>query len=365
MRILYGVNGYGRGHATRALAVLAELRSRHELLVLAGGDAYDAMHRDYPVARIPTLGYSYRAAGTRSNWLTFKHNAPAVLDLLLRGAGFQMVRETFEDFQPDATIVDAEPWSAHVARRLRIPRISFDHFGIMAYCRPPMSARDRLLGVRDVAIYRALMGEPERVIVSSFYSAPPRRPGVQVVGTLLRREVLPVRPQCGAHLLVYLNKGVHLFSPRVEHALRELDCPVRVYGTRRVGASGNLEYRPPANLTFLEDLATCRAVVSTAGNQLVGEALHLAKPLLVMPEDCVEQRVNALAIERMGVGISVAQPRFSHKVIREFLAREAEFAARARGAARDGRRDAVDAIERSLSELVAPPAAAPRTEQVA
>jgi UDP:flavonoid glycosyltransferase YjiC (YdhE family) len=35
MRILYGVHGYGRGHAVRSLAVLSELRLRHEVLVLA------------------------------------------------------------------------------------------------------------------------------------------------------------------------------------------------------------------------------------------------------------------------------------------------------------------------------------------
>ena len=36
MRIVYGIHGYGRGHATRALGVLPELRQRHEVLGLAG-----------------------------------------------------------------------------------------------------------------------------------------------------------------------------------------------------------------------------------------------------------------------------------------------------------------------------------------
>src|ERR1700685_3997997 len=36
MRIVYGVHGYGWGHATRALGVLPDLMRPHEVLVLAG-----------------------------------------------------------------------------------------------------------------------------------------------------------------------------------------------------------------------------------------------------------------------------------------------------------------------------------------
>ena len=63
MRIVYGIHGYGRGHATRALGVLPELRQRHEVLVLAGGDAYQALAPLGPVTEIPTLTYVYRKSG--------------------------------------------------------------------------------------------------------------------------------------------------------------------------------------------------------------------------------------------------------------------------------------------------------------
>ena len=45
------------------------------------------------------------------------------------------------------------------------------------------------------------------------------------------------------------------------------------------------------------------AVVSTAGNQLVGEALYLGKPVLVMPERVnFEQAINAHYLEQSGAG---------------------------------------------------------------
>jgi uncharacterized protein (TIGR00661 family) len=126
---------------------------------------------------------------------------------------------------------------------------------------------------------------------------------------------------------------------------------VRVYGTPRQGSAGKLSFRSPSNLPFLEDLARCRALLSTAGNQLMGEALHLGKPLLVTPEDCVEQRLNAAAVARLGVGRQVRHQDFSAAVIREFLGDEATYRANIARAARDGRAEALAAIERFIHEL--------------
>ena len=66
MKIAYGVHGYGRGHAARALAVLPELVRRHDLLVLAADDAYHALRVAYNVVRIPGLRYALGVGGRRS-----------------------------------------------------------------------------------------------------------------------------------------------------------------------------------------------------------------------------------------------------------------------------------------------------------
>ena len=83
-----------------------------------------------------------------------------------------MVQTFVRDFAPDVIISDAEAWSHRVAQQLRIPRISIDHIGILAYCQPPIEWHDRLEANLDTWVYRFLMGQPERVIVSSFYEAP-------------------------------------------------------------------------------------------------------------------------------------------------------------------------------------------------
>jgi len=352
MRIVYGVHGYGRGHATRALALLPRLGREHQILILAGGDAHSAIWPDHQVTRIPTLGFSYgRKGGKRSNFHTVRRNVSAFLDLMLGGPVFEMVRDLIADFAPDVVIADAEAWTHQVAQHLRIPRISVDHIGIMAYCKPHIEFHDWIEAAFDTAVYRTLMGQPERIIVSSFYDAPAARPGVKVVGTLVRPEVRELCPTPGDHLLVYLNQGRWQLNQSIVQTLQQCGCPVRLYGSNQRGRDGNIRYLPLSNLPFLEDLASCRGVVSTAGNQLMGEAIFLGKPVLVMPERCVEQRLNAAAVKRLGIGMRSTPRQFSTKLLRSFLDRSAEFVANMQDHVRDGLDDAVAGIEGFLHEL--------------
>lgn len=352
MRIVYGVHGYGLGHATRSMSVLPALCRRHEVLILAGGDAYQAMRHEFPVSPVPALSYRYRSAGKRSTFLTLRAGIPVLFDVLDRGPSYSMVENQVREFAPDLIITDAEVWTSWVGKRLEIPRISFDHYGLLAYFSPPMGFVDRMLNARDARIYRLMLNNPERILVSSFYDAPPNRSGVRIIPPLLRKEVMEQKASDGEHLLVYLNNGRHLYTERIHRALSQLGIPVVVYGTPRVGREDTIEFRPRGTESFLEALASCRALICTAGNQLVGEAIHYTKPMLVMPEDCVEQRCNASAVERLGIGRQTDLDSLSADMIEDFLSEESEFRANMESTARDGSKEAIQAIEEFAAELV-------------
>lgn len=360
MRIAYGIHGYGRGHAMRARAVLPHLAARHELLILAGGNAYDALWPDFSPVRIPTLQHRYTPRGQLSPWLTVTRNAPAVMDFWLHGPATDMVRSILAEFRADVVISDSEALTLWAARRMGLPRITFDHFGLLVHCRLDLSVMDRLRCRLNAAAYRMLFGTSERVIVSSFFTAPARRTGVRVVGPVIREEVRRTEPHRGDYLLVYLSTGSAEFTPRVERALLELDIPVRVYGTPRRGLQGNIHFKPLANLPFIEDLARCRAVFATTGNQLLGEVLYFGKPILGMPINCIEQRLNAHQIEKRGIGRQIRRRSVSSAAIRKFLADEEIFRRNIQRDQRDGELEAMDAIERFAEELVAERASSAR-----
>ncbi|MAA75672.1 MAG: hypothetical protein CMN28_13305 [Salinisphaeraceae bacterium] len=351
MRIAYGVMGYGRGHAMRSSAVLPDLMKEHEVRVFAGRDAYQAMHERFPCEELPVIGYQYDASGRLSTPLTLARNARLTADLLGRGAITRGVYDRIDAFRPDIVISDSESWTHRYAQHRRLPRIGFDHVGIMAYCDCDFAPEDWLKGRRDAAGYRAFMGVPDRIIISSFYEARPRMPGVTLVGTILRDNVLAARPSNQDYLLAYFNKGGHQFSTRLETVLRASGERIIVYGVNRRGISGNLTFKAPSNDGFVQDLAHCKGLIATSGNQLLSEALHLGKPVLTLPEDVVEQRLNARAVTRMGVGLQGSLTRLDLSLLGEFAARLDEFRSPVRPGQPDGRPAALAALQQGITEL--------------
>jgi len=214
------------------------------------------------------------------------------------------------------------------------------------------------MGILDRLTYRWLMRSPERVLVSSFFDAPPELNGVRVVGPILREQLLATPPSSGEHVLAYFNQGSVQLSDALLDALAQAGPEIRLYGTRHVGSRGTLQFRPPGLDPFLADLAACRAVISTAGNQLVGEAMALGKPLLVLPEATVEQRLNAREIVRLGIGEQLSLSALTAESIGQFLARAPVYAQRCRERAHDGRVEAIQILEHWLGELTRRPRAA-------
>jgi uncharacterized protein (TIGR00661 family) len=351
LRILYGVFGYGRGHATRALAVLPALARRHELMVLAGGDAFELLRESFRVVQLPRMGYVYGPNGEHSLFATLAENTAPLADAIFGGRVARALGERVTRFRPHVAVSDAEPFTHHLAARLGLPRVSFDHIGMLAHCHVEAPLRWRWALARDVSAYRLLTGRPERVIVSSFFPAEPRRPGVECVGPLLRPAARAVEATVGDYLVAYFNRGKHQLSARLEAEFQRLGRRVVFYGADTPGRRGNIEFRAPSNAQFMRDLAGSLAVVSTAGNQLVGECIHFRKPLLVTPENCLEQHVNAAAVVRLGIGRSVPSSELSADVMRRFLAERDEFVLALDALAREERADALTALERCVLDL--------------
>jgi uncharacterized protein (TIGR00661 family) len=351
MKIAYGVMGYGRGHATRTAAVLPQLMAEHEVRVFAGNDAYDALATQFPTTRIPCIGYQYDSSGQLSTPLTIFRNYPIVKDALFKGAFYQQFCQELKDWGVDIIITDSEIWTTRVAKDLNVPIISFDHVGIINHCLPPFPPQQWFRGHLDRLGYKWLLPKADRTLVTSFYTALPNSDDIEVVGPIIRDEIRALSPHSGDYLLAYFNKGEHQYLPHVHQALTNLNVPVIVYGAGEREPCDNVTYKPLSKTQFAIDLAGSKALLSTCGNQTMGECLYLKKPVLVMPEDCFEQNLNAFMVERMGIGRRTSLNTLSSEGIEAFLDNSFNFRAAIAAYSRSEQsRDARDyAAQRLLS----------------
>lgn len=71
---------------------------------------------------------------------------------------------------------------------------------------------------------------------------------------------------------------------------------------------GHIHVRPFSREGFQQDLHRCEGVICSAGFELPSEAIHLGKKLLVQPvAGQVEQKSNAIALEKLGYGKAAAR----------------------------------------------------------
>lgn len=306
-RIVYGVSGEGSGHSSRAREVLTHLESRgHEIRVATYDRGVRNLAADFDV--FPIEGLEIKSADNRVDVVgTFTENLKKLPDGWLSARDLK--RELFKRFTPDVVLTDFEPMTAYLAHKESVPLVSIDNQHRMRYLKldgpSGMDAERRL----TKSIIRMMVPRPDLALVTTFVDGPTKNDRTFTFPPILRRAVLglePMQANNDAPILVYLTKG---FDALLAMLPSLADERFLVYGTPRDETIGNQCFRPPSSDGFLADLASSKAVISTAGFTLMTEALHLAKPLLALPmRGQYEQELNAFLLDRSGYGRGVRRP---------------------------------------------------------
>lgn len=323
MRIYYGVNGEGLGHASRTLAVAEQLPDC-QLHIFTYGAAYrflQSLH--YPFLHaIEGLLFSYRHQRvdyTRSLaragwfcWAGLRRNIAAIRQLAYR--------------QPPALFVsDFEPSIARAARACGGRLVSVDNQHRFVHCPlDDLPAPLRMYARIAAWATRLMVPHPDHTVISTFHEPHACASSSRVTLThgLLRRMVEETTVGNQGFLLVYVRPSVR---EQVLRALADVDREVRVYGALESPQRESLErtgrFRFCAlSPTFIRDLADCDRLVATAGNQLICEARFFCKPMLAIPEPGqYEQHINAWYVQRFGLGRQCYAGRLTAETIREFL----------------------------------------------
>ena len=307
-KIFYGLAGEGRGHATRATTITEHLRREHEVVLFAPDQAFAMLSSRYrhvdgvEVVEIEGPRFRYDRHG-RVDKLRTALSTFGYMTRLRRIVGTVVRRMRID--RPDLCITDFDPVVPRAAETLEVPYVSVDHQHFLVVSDfSALPRRSRRWAAAMSPLVRAYYRRQQTSIVSSFHFPPLKRrwrDRVVQTGVLLRPEMEHATPEHGSHLCVYLRRFA---TPAVLGALKASGIEARIYGVGDHGRDGNLVFQSIDERRFLEDLATCRGLVSTAGNQLVGEAHWLGKPVLAMPEPGnEEQSINAWFVSHSGAGV--------------------------------------------------------------
>jgi len=279
--VAFYVHGIGRGHANRARAAVTELLARgHEIRLHAGGEARGlltdvaALQRREPLLPGPSIAWR----------------------LPLRALSD---RRALSTRRPDVIVSDGDHGAVIAGRTLGIPVVACGHDMVFNSCVLPSGLP------RAALAYQRLNMLPTEL--TSF-----RVPVHFLPIEARHRNVRVARPDLPAELqgetsdedfvLGYFSGGVS------GAAVTELaEGPVAKAGLRWKCFGGRSFDRE----AFRAALLSCRAVIASAGSNLLAECVCLGKPLLAIYRSRHrEQKLNAVLAEQARVAMTCPLPEF-------------------------------------------------------
>ncbi|WP_432460164.1 MULTISPECIES: MJ1255/VC2487 family glycosyltransferase [unclassified Agarivorans] len=281
MRILYGVQGTGNGHITRARLLCAALKQRGiKLDVLMSGrvGALPEVPEFDDYRAVKGISF-YHHGGKIDRWETLKNLSLKQFRKDVTGLDLSAY---------DLLINDFEPVSAWAAKQQGLKSLSISHQAAFLYDVPckQMSYWNQLL-IRYFAPCEYNLGvhwcDNQQPIIPPLVEP---LSNISNHGKIL--VYLPFESLAQIKLLLrrFSTYQFVCFHPDISH----------------VGEDENIQFQPIARQTFLSHLSACAGVFCNAGFELPSEAMAAGKKLLVKPLiGQFEQQSNAYTLQSLNL----------------------------------------------------------------
>lgn len=320
MKILYGVQSDGMGHAMRSLVVAQYLQKQgHRVHIVTSGKAVWLFRKHgFLVQEVTGLSFYYRNNKVSYLMTGIKSvfNSPNVIAKCI----VPLTKIIFK-FKPDVIFTDFELFTAKAGLLMDIPVISIDNISLLFLTKLPYSLDT--LTEYSIARFTAqgFIRWAQHYCVTTFFPAELRDPKkytqrVTFVPPIIRDEIIGAEVTTGNHILVYQTTQTNQKLIPALHG-----CPEETfifYGCDREKQDKNVFYKKFCTETFITDFASAKAVITNGGFTLISEAIYLHKPIFCNPiEKHYEQFLNAEMVTKLGYGATTSN--ISSQTIEDFL----------------------------------------------
>ena len=320
MRVLFTIQGDGRGHLTQALAVQRILLDAgHTIPAILVGRQPDQEMPDFyarkaaaPIIRYDSFAPVTDKTNTKIHPLaTLHYNAQ---QLRRYGQSIGTIRTAIVRHRPDVVLNFFEPLVGlcYLFHRPRAPLACVANQYLLLhphYPFPPGKLIDRWL----VQFWSRLTSiGAKRRLALSLKPTSNSPSGLAVIPPLLRPEILACQPAAREpFLLIYLLKAGfrdEIIAWHQRHPEVVLHCFTdQPQDTDAVPFDATLTFHRIAEQKFLELMIRCTGLVATGGYQTICEAMYLGKPILIVPVgNHYEQECNAHEGEQIGAGLGAS-----------------------------------------------------------
>jgi uncharacterized protein (TIGR00661 family) len=194
--------------------------------------------------------------------------------------------------QLDLVITDFEPISARIAKKHKLPSIGIGHQ--YAFWHEIPVANGNFLARYIIKNYA-----PAKIPIGLHW----HHFNQPILPPIIPKTLNSSAKAAPHKVLVYLPFEALADIVGLVHAFEQYDFYI-YHEVTEADNIGNIHIRPYSRRGFLTDLEECAYVISSAGFELISEALTLGKKILVKPLDGqMEQYSNALAITRLNLGM--------------------------------------------------------------
>ena len=329
MKILFIVQGEGRGHLTQALTMRNILRSNgHEVVeVLVGKSNARRLPKFFqekigaPVRQFESPNFLPTPTNKRNNLP--RSVAYNVFRLPYFAKSVFLIHQRIMETGADLIINFYELLTGftYLFFRPNIPQVSIGHQYLFLH-HDFIFPKGKPISIYFLRLFTRMtcMGATERLALSFREMPNDYKTSIMVVPPLLRAEVLKLTPTQGNYLHGYMvNSG---FGKSIEewHRLHP-ETPLNIFWDKKdtdetTRVDDTLSFHQLNDTAFLQSLAGSMGYATTAGFESVCEAMYLGKPIMMVPAH-IEQDCNAYDATLSGAGI-VAED-FDLSQLNEFI----------------------------------------------